>query len=136
MLSQSSTPDPRETETKRSNGVGPNGQNKHAENATRFKMLVDSCKDVALCPFLGIRADADTHCRYPSVENCCYGCRKAEPIPLELQNTHCLASEYVRCKVFINYTKKQLEASLGQGRQVTKANGVRASLMSMLLGIK
>lgn len=52
------------------------------------------------CPYLGLRDDPDTHMAFPSPLNYCQRGKRAAPVKLEHQSSHCLDANHLTCPVY------------------------------------
>jgi hypothetical protein len=74
-----------------------------------------------ICPYIGLRDDAQAHMTFTSPLNCCHA-SESHPAPVKLmhQNTHCLGPNYKACPVFTAGKSKPFPGSLRERMRATQ----------------
>ncbi|HZW03443.1 MAG TPA: LysM domain-containing protein, partial [Anaerolineaceae bacterium] len=95
-----------------------------------------------ICPYLGLKDDADTALHYPAAGNHCHHARPLQPVDPEHQRAFCLSGEQARCLVYQRAALAPLPAGV-RARQPLKLPGgrvwaaalVAAALLAGWLGL-
>lgn len=98
-----------------------------------------------VCPFLGLKDDAESHYHGETSEHFCHRVDPALPVRLRQQSSYCLVEAYEECPVFLYYhrglTPKETRMAFASGWGAAFENGLsgllsnRRSLMIILAAI-
>jgi hypothetical protein len=90
---------------------------------------------INICPYLGMKNDANSHMAFPSPVNYCYRCEPAARVKLNHQETFCLESDnYLHCEVYTDGADQPLPKLLQYtGSSVRSSRKTRSSYFLVLM---